>query len=523
MKKYLKKLIARQKQLTDLAKAENRSLTEEEAAKFDELQDLIDDIRASLEDEGEGAVAGEGDEAKKSADDDEGKNDDEEDKDKDTSSKSLSGVMAERKRINDINSLCREFGFEDEAPNFISEGRSVASVRKAILDGLKKSNSAHTTGIHYGEGEVDKFVKAAGDALVLRSGVQVKKLADGATDLRSMSLRSLAIECLSRFNGDNISKLNRESSDSLFNKLERDFANPTSAFSSILDNAINKTIVELYQAVPTTFEKFTTSGTLTDFKESKEQEYLIGGAGDLLLVPENGELKADKPSDMLLPKRKLETYGRQFTMTRQAFINDDIGFITRVPGLYAQKAKKTIDKQVYQLMYNNATVFDGKTLFHNDHNNLIATGSKPTQTSIQEIITAMQKQKDPYGDAIYMTPKTIVVPVGYGFDLKVIFHSAQVTGSSNNDVNPLYNANIEIVESPVLNALAGSNACPWFMVADPASAKGIQVDFLNGQSTPTIRRSEKPGVLGFVWDIFMDWGISVVDYRGIAKNPGVAL
>ena len=75
--------------------------------------------------------------------------------------------------------------------------------------------------------------------------------------------------------------------------------------------------------------------------------------GDFLLVPENGELKPMIPKTELLPNRKLDTYGRTFSMTRQAFINDDIGFLTEVPGLYAQAAKKTIDKQVYGLLYNN--------------------------------------------------------------------------------------------------------------------------------------------------------------------------
>jgi hypothetical protein len=31
---------------------------------------------------------------------------------------------------------------------------------------------------------------------------------------------------------------------------------------------------------------------------------------------------------------------------------------------------------------------------------------------------------------------------------------------------------------------------------------------------------ETPGVLGFQWDIYLDWGIAVRDFRGIAKNPG---
>lgn len=48
----------------------------------------------------------------------------------------------------------------------------------------------------------------------------------------------------------------------------------------------------------------------------------------------------------------------------------------------------------------------------------------------------------------------------------------------------------------------------------------IEVDYLNGQEIPTIRRMETPGQLGFVWDIYLDWGINVMDYRGAIKNPG---
>ena len=61
------------------------------------------------------------------------------------------------------------------------------------------------------------------------------------------------------------------------------------------------------------------------------------------------------------------------------------------------------------------------------------------------------------------------------------------------------------------------------MFADTASAKGIQVDYLNGQETPTVRRMETPGQLGFVWDIYLDWGISVRDWRGIYRNDGAVI
>ena len=61
---------------------------------------------------------------------------------------------------------------------------------------------------------------------------------------------------------------------------------------------------------------------------------------------------------------------------------------------------------------------------------------------------------------------------------------------------------------------------PWFMTANSADTAFIEVDYLNGQEVPTIRRMETPGQLGFVWDIYLDWGINVMDYRGAIKNPG---
>lgn len=68
---------------------------------------------------------------------------------------------------------------------------------------------------------------------------------------------------------------------------------------------------------------------------------------------EGGELKHDTPQTELLPQRQVATYGRQFSMTREAFINDDVGFITQVPGMYAASAKRTISKQVYSILFNN--------------------------------------------------------------------------------------------------------------------------------------------------------------------------
>lgn len=192
-----------------------------------------------------------------------------------------------------------------------------------------------------------------------------------------------------------MNELLRMNKDDLYAEMSRQFMNPTAAFPAILDTAIRKKIVEEYQKVGTTFEAFTTKGSVTDFKATPDHEYVLGGIGDFELVPENGELKHSVPQTSMLPQRKIDTYGKQFSMSRQAFINDDIGFLTATPAAYTRAAKRTIDKNVYKILCNNPAIFDGTALFHANHKNLVGSGAAPSQQTIQDIILLAQGQTDP--------------------------------------------------------------------------------------------------------------------------------
>lgn len=495
MNDLIKFLVECQQGILDTAKAEKRDLTAEEQKKFDECQRGIETAKAAMESKTE-----------KEAEKDKGMEAD-------------AARSAERGRIVEISAMCKDFNMD--SAKYIDSDMTVDAVRTAIMKELMVNGQPAKVSVTADEG--DKFRAAAVDGLVMRCGYAGEKPADGAKQFQGMSLRDLAIECLSR-EGESESELRRMDKTELFAKLSRDYFNPSAAFPVIMDQAIKKNIVTMYQQVPTTFEQITTSGTLTDFKTTADHNYVMGSIGDFEFVPEGGELKASLPEFDMLPQRKLHTYGKQFSMTREAFVNDDIGFLAALPGAYAQAAKKTINKQVYGMLINNSKIFDGKELFHTDHKNLMAKGTAPTNESIQAMILQLKKQTDHFGEPIIIRPKKIVVPVGYGFTLAQIFKSPTINTTDNTQAyNPLWNAGFEIIEDPYINALADTNAAPWFMIAEPTDAKGIQVDYLNGNKVPTIRRMEKPGQLGFTWDIYLDWGITAVDYRGIVKNPGVKM
>lgn len=492
--------LARQQALVNQARAEGRSLTPEEQAEFDRCQAVIDGPEGEPAEGQRGAEPASPDPIQQA-------------------------IAAERQRMAEITSLCRQTGMEAES--YIRSGAAMDEVRQAAVTFLIQHNGP--VGARFGgQDQQQDFRQAASDALLMRGGLPVSSPSEEAYSMQRLSLRDMAIECMAREGAGTPTELLRMSKDDLWDQLQRQFLSPSAAFPAILDNTIRKTIVQRYQAAPTTFQLWTSEGTLTDFKASRDHEYLLGGGGDFELVAEGGELKHDTLKTELLPQRKLSTYGRQFSMTREAFVNDDIGLITEMPGKYAAAARRTINKQVYSILMKNPAIFDGVALFDDAHGNLISTGGAPSIDTMQAIMLKLLSQTDPFGDSIMVQPQFVIVPVGYGFRMAQILESPQieVEGIGSHTANALYQYRntLVTVEEGTINTLAGKGAAlPWFMAGNPATGRSIQVDYLNGMKTPSVRRSQPTGQLGFVWDMWLDWGVSVVDYRGIAKNPGTTL
>lgn len=490
-----KQMLARQQEIISTAKAEGRDLTAEEKREFDDLSAKIKNLSAGAEGEGEN---GAGEAANRAAE-------------------------AERARAAEITTLCRNFGDAGlNAESLIREGKSVAEVKDMILEHQMRSSAPATVRVTADEG--DKIRAAASDGLLLRAGLSLGENSaareEAAAPYRTLSLERMAIDSL-RAEGIDGSRMSK---DELYQQVvTRQFFNPSSAFPSIMDQAIRKAYEAGYNEVNVTWDMWAAIGTLTDFKKQRGN-YVAGAAGEFLEVPENGELKADLPQDHQRPERQLKTYGRQFSMSRQAFINDDIGFITTVPARYAAAAQRTINRQVYGVIYNNGVIYDGKALFCTEHKNIITSGAKPTLESFKATRKLLQKQTGLSGESINIRPMYILTPSDYEIDFAELLLAPTLSDESvTGKFNPFYGKNYQVIVDDTIASMAGSSAVPWFVVGDKADALSVQVDFLNGQRIPTIRRSEVPGTLGFVWDIYLDWGISVMDFRGIAKNPGVAL
>ena len=409
----------------------------------------------------------------------------------------LRAIEEERARVSNISELCRHFGVD--ATEYINNGTSLSDAQRSVLAIVNERNIP-TANIQMGDQEEDKYRDAMSDAILLRGGVQLENVAPGAQDLRGMRVRSMIEEVLAREGVANVHRMGEE-------ELLRAALTGTSSLPGILSAAANKSMAKGYQAAQTTFEQFTTVGSNTDFKEATR--YRLSEAGSLLEIKENGEFVQDELTEGSA-KTKVLTYGRGFSFTRQMIVNDDLSALTRIPSLYAAQAKRGINRLVYKALAEaKFTAKDG---------NLAGTGAALSLATINEARQAMRKQKNLRGEEfLNITPKYLIVPTNSEFLARQLLTSTSDPNATHYGVtNPLKDS-LQIITDAELDAL---DTDAYYFLADQLLMDTIEVTYLNGNQRPVIESQVAFDTLGIRYRIYMDYGVTVVDTKGIYKNAG---
>lgn len=416
-------------------------------------------------------------------------------------------ATAERARVSQINSLCRNFGMD--ATTFIEDGSTVEKVKDVILQKQIADKAPQRSSVQVGQEDQDKFRSAATDALLMRAARRVEKPAAGALELRSLRLRDLAVECLQRA-GVGGAHLMRDED------LLKRALSPDSTFQGIISDAANKTLSQAYAEAPTTFQYWTGKGSNSDFKAA--EHYRISEAGNLELLPQNAAITYDDPMKDEKVTKAVLTYAKRWGFTREAFINDDLSMLSRVPAAYVIAAKRGINKLVYQMLASNPLIFDGKNLFDADHGNL-GTAGKISTTTMSEGRLKMRTQKGQRGEAtLNISPRYLLVPAALETDAAQYLRSEADPQGAHSGVVNVFRNSYEIVVDAELDQYSSA---AWYLAADPNIADTVEVTYLRGQEEPTLETDIPFDRLGMDFRIYFDYGVTLLDSRGMFKNPGV--
>lgn len=352
------------------------------------------------------------------------------------------------------------------------------------------------------EDERDKFRAGVSAALMARAGLAKD---DTANNFRGRSLHELARASLERAGRktDGLSKMDLVAAA---------FTHSTSDFPLLLANVAQKAMMKGYSEAEETFQAWTSKGTLPDFKAARRVDLSTFPA--LAKVTEGAEYKSATIGERG-ETIQLATYGRKFSITRQAIINDDLDAFSKIPQRMGRAAIRTVGDLVYAVLTSNPTMADGVALFHADHGNLL-TGAAIATSSVDTMRIAMAKQKDG-GATLNIRLANLIVPVALEGTAKVVRDSEfEVTGSKNLTVPNSVRGTFEVISDARLDAASSSN---WYGAASASMHDTIEVAYLDGVETPTLEQQSGWDVDGVEFKVRMDAGVKALDFRTMAKNP----
>ena len=367
--------------------------------------------------------------------------------------------------------------------------------------------------------ERDKTRRGAVSSILQRAGFKPgeadKDLFAGANEFRGLTLVEIARVCLQRCGVNTSGMYNMEI-------VGRAFTQSSSDFPVILENVMHKEMLARAQALAPTWQRWCARGTATDFREMKKLNR--GFFGSLDSLNELGEFVNKAIPDAVSEKARVGTKGNIANISRQAVVDDDLGYFMDIAAMFGMASTLTIEVAAYTaLKANPAMNEDSKALFHADHNNLAGTGAVISVTTLDAARSAMAMQKDHTGKQYIMVdPWVLLVPVNQ-FGNSVVVVGAEYdpdTANKFHKPNMVRDMVQDIVKSPYLTMEGATPLTAWYVLANPAIHPVVLVSFLNGQESPVIEQQTGFTVDGYKVKCRLDVGADVVGWRGAYKNEG---
>lgn len=388
-----------------------------------------------------------------------------------------------------------------------------AAANQVILDAMGKQAPA-PVGSHaiVIADEKDRFAAGVALALSSRAGTLSAndKAKDRANNFRGYTLLELARAALT-MNGVNTGNMSK------MQLVGNAFTHTSGDFSSLLANVAEKSMLKGYDEAEETFQLWTARGEASDFKAIKRVD--LNSFPSLSKVAEGAEYNYGTIGDRG-ETIQLATYGKMFSITRQAIINDDLSAFTRIPQKMGRAAIRTVGDLVYAILTSNPAMSDGTALFHANHKNLLTAAAIAT-AAIDNMRVKMATQKDA-GDnahALNIRLAQLIVPMALQGTANVVRDSEfDVSGNNDKTIPNSVRGTFDVIADARLDA---SSAISWYGSANSGMHDTIEVSYLDGQDTPYLESKDGWNVDGVEMKVRIDAAVSPLDFRTMAKNPGV--
>jgi len=317
----------------------------------------------------------------------------------------------------------------------------------------------------------------------------------------------------------------------------------TSDFPLLFGDVLDRQMIAQYKATPAVWKQyFKARPTVQDFRDAYDF-FITGGDQHMDRVAEKGEYLASE-RDELRYVINVYKYGRQFDISWETIINDDLNALRDTPNRFAKAATTTEHRLAVTQYANNVGAHvegAGGFLYQVGLNGVAGA---LTVATLEAGIEAMANFTDQSGEACPVRPKFLVVPSALEMTARQILTStekmwlagATTIAGAPDVVHPTANVvsgmGLQLVVDPYLQIInaGGTGATGWYLFADPNDIAAVGYAHLAGHETPEIcmKSSDKVTIGGgdlgpmsgdfasdnIFYRVRLCFGVASYDWRG---------
>lgn len=428
--------------------------------------------------------------------------------------------QADATRAADVLALCQRHGATDLAESLLRQNATIDQARAAILDRMDAADQSRrggsTVSVQTVRDEHETRMRGMEEAIMHRMDPRTQ-LTDLGRNYRGLSLVEMAREALEGL-GVSTRGLSRNEIATRAFQVRATGYHTTGDFPNLLGGVGARRLRAAYELVPTTYQLWARrAANLQDFRITNV--LAVGGAPELKKLNEAGEYTYGTINEDATGYRAF-SYGRAIGMTRQMFVNDDLGSFERLLQRFGESARRLENRLVYDQIAKNPTMQDGKALFHADHGNLLAATSTLTLDNMGKVRALMRKQKDLDGKTqLNLVPAYLIVPsdleqAAYGFT------SSNYAPTKLDDVNEFRVGGRTAVEPIVEPLLDEVSTAAWYMAARSGQIDTVEYAYVDGSEGVRTETFASEDIDGVKVRATLDFAAKVIDWRGLAKANG---
>jgi hypothetical protein len=287
----------------------------------------------------------------------------------------------------------------------------------------------------------------------------------------------------------------------------------TSDFPYLFGDVLDRQVLASYKAVDPVWKAFTKPGTVRRIypQPGGYRFAMTGGDQHLDVVTEKGEYLASERDEKRYTVY-VRKYGRQFDISWESIINDDLGALQDTPIRFAKAATRTEHRLVTGAYAHDvaANHLAGNLYSTAGAGEINCVATLLTIGALEAGVAFMAGLLDVNGEPIMNKPKYLVVPPVLEFTARQILTSAVKQWVATTNVpatavpfpttNVIAQYGLILVVDPYLPVIdtSGAGATAWYLFSDPADIAALEADYLQGHERPEIcmKASDKVNIAG---------------------------